>query len=82
MMQNTSQKGYEREREKSLKIPSKRVAFSSTTKPPKQQGEQSSLKHSARGDLSSSNSKRALTGEQQQLYSNVGLKCIYTLSMI
>lgn len=65
-----------------LKNPAKGVAFSSITKPPKQQGEQSPLKHSARGDLSSSNSNRALTGEQQQLYSNVGLKCIYTLSMI
>lgn len=71
------------ERERSfLKIPAKRIAFSSITKSPKQQGEQSSLKHSARGDLSSSNSNRALTGEQQKLYSNVGLKSIYTLSMI
>lgn len=72
-----------REREGSfLKIPAKRVAFSTITKSPEPQGEQSSLKHSARGDLSSSNSNRALTGEQQKLYSNVGLKSIYTLSMI
>lgn len=49
--------GRERENEKIfLKNPAKRVAFSSMTKPPKQQGEQSSLEHSARGDLSSSNS--------------------------
>lgn len=54
--------------------PSGRSCISSDTKTPKYNSKGSkanSLKHSAKGELSPTNSNRALTGEQQRLYSNV-----------